>query len=93
MTDIQNDPNLTTSGHRPIYQIAQEIRMDWGSKVNYAAKPYLDAMAEIDDIRDRYGYDDAQMVVLYFLSNARTWRGKTAKRIKVELNKMAKFNG
>jgi hypothetical protein len=28
-------------------------------------------------------------VVLYFLSNARTWKGEVAKRVKAELKKMA----
>jgi hypothetical protein len=75
---------------RPLYQIASEIRKDWGSKVNYAAKPYLDAMASLDSINDRYIMDSGRSVVAYFLSNASSWRGETAKRIKAELNAMLK---
>lgn len=75
---------------RPLYQIAQEIRRDWGSKVNYAAKPYLDAMGSLDKISDNYGMDSAKSVVLYFLSNASSWRGETAKRVKAELKTMCK---
>ena len=75
---------------RPLYQIAQEIRRDWDSKVNYAAKPYLDAMGSLDKISDNYGMDSAKSVVLYFLSNASSWRGETAKRVKAELKTMCK---
>ena len=75
---------------RPLYLIAQEIRRDWGSKVNYAAKPYLDAMGSLDKIIDNYGMDSAKSVVLYFLSNAASWRGETAKRVKAELKTMCK---
>ena len=75
---------------RPIYEIAREIRKDWGAKVNYAAKPYLDAMMQLNSIDDYYYFDSAKSVVLYFLCNAGTWRGETAKRIKKELNEMCK---
>jgi hypothetical protein len=34
--------------------------------------------------------DSGRSIVAYFLSNASTWRGETAKRIKLELNKMLK---
>lgn len=75
---------------RPIYEIAREIKKDWGAKVNFAAKPYLDAMMSLDSIDDNYFFDSAKSVVLYFLSNASTWRGETAKRIKAELKAMCK---
>ena len=74
---------------RPIYEIAREIRADW-KNVNYAAKPYLDAMRDLTNITDTYGYDSAKSVVLYFLSNASSWRGENARRIKTELNAMCK---
>lgn len=70
--------------------IAQEIRKDWGAKINYAAKPYLDAMQQLESVNDSYGYDSGKSVVLYFLCNAQSWRGETAKRIKKELNAMVK---
>lgn len=72
---------------RSISEIAQEIRSDW-KPVNYAAKPYLDAMFCLNSVNDSYGYDSGKSIVLYFLSNASTWRGETAKRIKVELKKI-----
>lgn len=80
-----NTPNQT----RPLSEIAAEIRKDW-KNVNYAAKPYLDAMGTLNLITDRYILDPGKEIVLYFLSNATTWRGETARRIKAELNAMLK---
>ena len=74
---------------RPLYQIAAEIRRDW-KKVNYAAKPYLDAMGSLTSIKDNYFMDSGKSIVLYFLSNAASWRGEVAKRVKAELKAMCK---
>jgi hypothetical protein len=74
---------------RPIFEIVKEIRQDW-KNVNFGAKPYLSAMNCLDNITDKYGEDSAKSVIAYFLANAGTWRGETAKRVKAELNKMIK---
>lgn len=74
---------------RPLYVIAQDIRKNW-KNVNYAAKPYLDAMSCLDSINDKYYEDSAKSVVLYFLANAGAFRGEDAKRIKVELKALSK---
>lgn len=79
----------TTTNARPLYEIAKEIKNDW-KNVYFGAKPYLDAMATLDSINDMYMFDSAKSIVLYFLGNAATWRGETAKRIKAELKAMAK---
>lgn len=76
---------------RPLSQIARDISADWGNKVNYAAKPYLDAMASLDKITDNFIHDSGKSVVLYFLSNASTWRGEKAKAIKAELKQLCKM--
>lgn len=73
---------------RPLHVIAQEIARDW-AKPYFGAVPYLNAMRSLDKISDAYGADSAKSVVLYFLSNATTWRGETAKRVKGELRAMA----
>jgi len=73
--------------NRPLHEIARDIRNDW-KKPYFGAKPYLDAMATLDSIEDNYGWDSAKSIVLYFLSNASTWRGDTAKAIKKELKAM-----
>ena len=75
---------------RPIYEIAREIRKDWGAKLSPYAKPYLEAMECLDSIDDRYYFDSGKSVVLYFLCNAGTWKGETARRIKAELKAMTK---
>jgi len=74
---------------RSLSEIAREIRKDW-APVNFAAKPYLEAMGSLDRITDAYHYDSGRSVVLYFLSNASSWRGEAARRIKAELKGMAK---
>jgi len=79
----------TKTEHRPLWKIAQDIQANW-QNVNYAAKPYLAAMHDLDKISDSYGYDSAKSIVAYFLSNASSWRGDAAKRIKAELREMIK---
>ena len=74
---------------RPLYEIAREIRND-GKNVSYCAAPYLQAMLCLDSITDNYGFDSGRSIVAYFLSNAGSWRGETAKRIKSELKAMCK---
>lgn len=73
---------------RSLSEIANEIRKDW-KNVHFAAKPYLSAMSCLNSINDNYGMDSAKSIVLYFLSNASTWRGEKAKAIKAELKKIA----
>ena len=80
---------MTETLNRPINVIANDIRHDW-KKVNYAAVPYLQAMAEMNSIDEPYYEDSGKSVVLYFLSNATSWRGDKAREIKAELKKMAK---
>ena len=70
--------------HRPINVIAADIEADW-TKISPYAKPYLEAMFCVQKPTDRYIMDDGRTVVLYFLSNAMTWRGETARKIKKEL--------
>lgn len=70
-------------------QIAGIIRQDW-QKVNFAAKPYLEAMQSIHSVKSSFGYDSGKTVVLYFLSNASAWRGDVAKAVKLELKNRTK---
>ena len=77
------------SGVRPLYVIACEISLKW-TKPYFGAVPYLDAMGTLYKISDDYGLDSGQSIVAYFLSNATTWRGEDARRIKSELNSMLK---
>lgn len=69
---------------RPIYEIAYEIRRVWKNPY-FGAVPYLNAMCSLNSINDKYGFDDGRSIVLYFLSNARGFKGEDAKRLKAEL--------
>ena len=76
-----------------IAEIASVIRKDWrtqGKGIYFGAKPYLDAMDCLQSVNDRYIADSGRSVVAYFLSNASTWKGETAKAVKKELNKRIK---
>lgn len=81
---------------RPLYEVAAEVRRDWvdpktgKSRVYFGAVPYLDAMATLNSVNDRFYEDPAKDVVVYFLSNATTWRGDTARRVKAELKALVK---
>jgi hypothetical protein len=77
---------------RKLSDIAREIRQDW-QRPYFGAVPYLEAMASLSALSDRYYADDARMVVRYFLVNAGTWRGETARRIKAELKAMLAQGG
>lgn len=77
------------SENRTLSAIARDIRKDWGAKVNYAARPYLDAMLCMDSVNDNYGFDSGRSIVLYFLGNASMYRGEKAKALKLELKKVA----
>jgi hypothetical protein len=74
---------------RPLYVIAAEIFENW-QKPYFGAVPYLKAMYALNSMDDMYGFDSADMIVRYFLSNATTWRGETARRVKSELKSMLK---
>lgn len=75
--------------HRPIYEIADDIMADW-KKPYFGAVPYLGAMRSLRLITDDYGADSGRSVILYFLSNATTWKGEIARRIKAELKTILK---
>ena len=80
---------------RPLYMIAHEIGANWnkrssGTDLYFGAIPYLSAMSTLNSINDNYGMDSGRSIVAYFLANAGTWRGETAKRVKKELNAMLK---
>lgn len=74
-----------------IHEIASLIYMDWTmEKVSYSARPYLDAMTYLDSIDDKYMLDSGKSIVRYFLANASSWRGDTAREVKAELKSRLK---
>ena len=74
---------------RPLYEIAAEIKADW-TKPYFGAVPYISAMESLTNPSDQYYEDSAKSIILYFLSNAGTWKGETARRVKAELKSLAK---
>lgn len=77
----------TQTTTRPINEIAREIDNKW-KNIYFGARPYLNAMYSLKSIDDSYGYDSAESIIRYFLSNASSFRGEDAKRIKNELKSM-----
>jgi hypothetical protein len=75
--------------HRPLHEIARDIEKSWTNPY-FGAVPYIKAMRSLTKINDSFYADSARSVVLYFLSNASTWKGDDARRIKAELKKMVK---
>ena len=70
-----------------IYEIAAEIHADWGAKTYFGAKPYIEALHCMETAESAYGADSGRSIIAYFLANAGTWRGETAKLIKAELRR------
>ena len=93
---MQTLDNITTL---PLNQIAQIIMRDWpagmktgvptpfGNMGESPAKPYIQAMLQMESIHESYGLDDGHMIVRYFLGNAASWRGETARTVKAELKR------
>ena len=75
--------------NRLVWEIAQDIKADW-KKPYFGAVPYLEAMAYLETPTQNYGMDSGKSIILYFLSNAQTWRGEKARQIKAELKAMVK---
>lgn len=69
--------------------IARLIKRDW-TQVHYAAVPYLNDMLSLRSVNDDVGHDSGRSVVLYFLNNAKTYRGEKAARYKAALKELLK---
>jgi hypothetical protein len=80
---------MPTTETRPLHVIAEDILSNW-PKVYFGAVPYLDAMRQLHSVTDNYFEDSGKDIVIYFLSNASTWRGDHARRIKAELKALVK---
>ena len=69
---------------RPLSQIAVEIKKEWPN-IPPHAEAYREPMSYLRSVEEDFGLDSGRSVVLYFLSNAGTWRGEKARAIKSEL--------
>lgn len=74
---------------RAIHEIVRDIYDDW-KEPYFGAKPYMQAMLNLNSINDMYDLDSAVSIVRYFLANASTWRGPVARMIKQELKNLLK---
>ena len=72
---------------KTLREIAQIIKQDW-NPVYFSAKPYLDAMEQLDSVDESIGYDDGVSIVSYFLINAKQWKGSVAREVKAYLKKL-----
>jgi hypothetical protein len=82
-------PITTDLSELKIYELAELILEDW-PRPYFGAVPYLTAMCSLSSLDDDYGFDSGETVVIYFLSNANTWKGETARTIKAELKRRLK---
>lgn len=87
-----NTTHAAPTTTRPLYEIARDIKRDW-KNVYFGAVPYLNAMTWLGRITENYGEDSGKSIVLYFLSNAATWRGQKAREIKAELKMLTQTQG
>lgn len=78
-------------GQRLLHEIHDEIVREWKDPY-FGAVPYIRALRYLGTKFDTYGDDDGDDIIRYFLSNARTWRGETARRVKAELKAMLEVN-
>ena len=81
--------NTNSEQTRKLFEISQDIRENW-KNIYFGAVPYLNAMSQLRTINDKFELESASNIVRYFLSNATTWRGENARRIKLELNNLLK---
>jgi len=69
---------------RPIYTIAEDILINWDN-ISPEARSYVNAMLHLHHVNDKYIVESGRDIVTYFLANAGSWRGATARKIKREL--------
>jgi hypothetical protein len=85
--DLTGDPNVE---HRPLAEIAGEIKRDWDERMNEVAVPYVEALGKLRFPNQCYGAETGADMIRGFLNNARAWRGDTARRTKAELRAILK---
>lgn len=93
LTDHVADLNATPLKTFDDVALVQLIRADW-TNVYFGAVPYLDALEDLaysgKGIGAAYYADAPGSVPLYFLSNAASWKGETARAVKAELKRRVK---
>jgi hypothetical protein len=59
------------------------------ANLGYAAKPYAQAILQMDAPTANYGLDDGKGICCYFLGNVQGWRGDEARQVKASIKKLA----
>jgi hypothetical protein len=73
---------------KPLNELANLIKIECTGKTWYAyAKPYVEAMATLDNAKQNYYEDSGVSVCLYALSNLSSWRGETARTVKAQIKR------
>jgi hypothetical protein len=70
----------------PLYDISEVIQKNW-VPINFSAAPYVRAMSTLTSVKDNYYAESASSIILYFLSNASTFKGPVARLVKDELKR------
>ena len=83
--DTQREIEGATLGQ--LAQMIQDDLDEQGKEMYFGAVPYVEAMATLETMDDKYGYDDAESIVAYALGNLQTYKGPKARAIKAELKK------
>lgn len=82
-------PRPVNAGPRTIKAIVADITTTWGAEkirtTGYAARPYLEALADIETAEETYGDEKAEHLVRYLLSNLTQFKGQQARVLKEEL--------
>ncbi|BCG50270.1 hypothetical protein [Ralstonia phage RP13] len=73
-----------------IMQIAAIIDQDWNNAGKIYATNHIIRLKQMYTIKDSVGADKGDWNVAYFLANASTWKGNTARIIKAELKRRLK---
>lgn len=79
--------DILTIADLDLSEIADLITLDW-QKPYFGAVPYIDAMQCLQTVDDNFGLDSGREIVMYFLANANTWRGATAREVKKHLKSL-----
>ena len=72
--------------NKTIAELARIITKDW-DRISSQAESYLSAMKQLNSIKDTFGEDKGEKIVLGFLLSAVGWKGSLASEIKRELNR------
>lgn len=85
--DKNSDRHRRRTTHRPLHEIAREIRADW-TDMPVTRSGYVNALANLTNVDEvRYG-ESGEQSVRDFLEMSKQWTGPVAEKIKNELKEI-----